>query len=102
MKHQSDEADLGMGPDAVGQPMEHRRNLDLALKHMEAALDVSQALVAQHHLRGRQVGHVGHQEQFAVHQAGLRQSVLVDVPAQLLVLQVHFDDAAQPGALRIS
>ena len=72
-------------------------SLALALEHMEVALDVGQALVAQHRLGGGQVSYVGHRQQLAVQRAGLRQSVLVDVLAQPLVLQVHLDDAAQPG-----
>ena len=64
--------------DALGQAVVHRPDLDFRLEHPEAPLDVSERLVALHHLGGRQVRRVGHQQQFAVHQARVRQSPFID------------------------
>jgi hypothetical protein len=46
-----------MGTNAIGQTVEHRGDIDLGLLHAEAALDVSQRLVA-----GRAQGPSGHPE----------------------------------------
>jgi len=95
VQHQRHEADAGVRADALGQPVEHRRNLDLGLQHMEATLDVGQALVARHDLLGAQVMHVAHQQQLAVHRLCARLGDVVDVVGEQLGLQVHPDDVGQ-------
>ena len=42
LQDQRDEADTGVGLDALGQAVEDRGDLDLGLEHLEAALDVGQ------------------------------------------------------------
>jgi hypothetical protein len=50
------------GANALGQPVEHRRNLDLGLEHLEASLNIGQALVSLDDLSGGQIRHIGHQQ----------------------------------------
>ncbi len=38
IQDQRHEADAGMGLDALGQPVEHRRNLDLRLEHLKVRI----------------------------------------------------------------
>ena len=45
MQHQREETDPRMGSDSIRQAMEDRTDLDLALEHSKAALDVGQTLV---------------------------------------------------------
>jgi hypothetical protein len=97
IQDQRQKADARVAADALGQPMQHRGDLDLGLQDLEAALDVGQALVAHHDLGGRQVLDVGHQQQLAVHGPRTRQGHRVDVVGEQLGLEVHADDARQVG-----
>ena len=47
--HQRQETDQRMGPNAIGQAVIDRGNLNLAFEYSEAALDIGQALVARDH-----------------------------------------------------
>lgn len=60
MQHECEEADQGVRLDPLGKPLEDQRDFDAGLQNLEAALDVSQALVTLHHLGGREIGHDGH------------------------------------------
>src|SRR3546814_1044662 len=80
-----------MGADALREPMEYRGDLQIALEHAKAALDVGQALVALHDLRGAEVADIGQQHQLAVETLGARDGVDIDVVAEAfgLVIGVH-------------
>ena len=47
VKHQCEEADEGVGTDALGQAVIDGGDLDFALEYTESALDVGQGLVAR-------------------------------------------------------
>jgi hypothetical protein len=68
-----------VGTNSFGQTVEHRGNLDLRLQHLEASLDVGQAFVSVDDLGGLEVGHVGYQQQLAVHHLRPCQRLGVDV-----------------------
>ena len=61
----------------------------------QAALDVCQRLVAAEHLLWLQVCHVGHQQQLAIHQLGLRLGRFVHRVGEQLALQVDLHDLGQ-------
>ncbi len=84
-----------MRPDAIGQAVEHRRDLDVGLQDPEAPLDVGQALVTRDHLGDLQVGDVGHQQQLAVEQFEVALLVLVDREAEGLNLEVDLDQVSE-------
>ena len=60
-----EEADQGMGPDAVRQAMGDQRDLNVALETPEATLDVGEALGAGDRLGRGDVGRIGQQGQLA-------------------------------------
>jgi hypothetical protein len=97
VQHQCEEADQGVGSDAVGQPMENRRDFDFALEDVEAPLDVGQALVALHHVGCARSSIVGDQHQLAIHDTRLLKVGFVDRPTELLVLEIYLDDPSQSG-----
>ncbi len=86
-----------MSANALGQPMEHWRNLDLGLKHLEAPLDVGQALVAIHDIDGLEVRHIRDQQQLAIHHLRTGQGLGVDVVGEEVGLQIDLDDLGQMG-----
>jgi hypothetical protein len=65
------EADQGVGADAVGQPMVNRRDRYVGFEDAEAALDVGEALVAGDGLGGGEVRGVGDQGELAIEELGL-------------------------------
>ena len=66
---QGHEAQHGARADALRQLVVHRCDVDLGLEDPETPLDVDLRLPALHHFLWRQVGHVGGQQQLAVHQS---------------------------------
>jgi hypothetical protein len=88
-------ADASVGADMLRQTVEHQRDLDLGFLHIQAVLDVGEALVTLHDSPGLEIGHVGHQEHLAVHRLGALQSHLGDVIGEEIGLRVDFDDLAQ-------
>lgn len=44
VEHESQEADHGVSADTVGEPVMHRRDLDVGFEHAEARLDVCRPL----------------------------------------------------------
>jgi hypothetical protein len=97
VQHERQDTDQRMRLDPLGQLVEDRRDLDVGLQHLEATLDVGQALVALHHLGGREVGHVGHEQQLAVMQPGTVQRTLVGVEGEGITREVHLDDRVEVG-----
>ncbi len=97
VQDQRDEAQAGVGLDALGPAVEHRGDLDLGLEHLEATLDVGQRLVAPHHLGRAQILDIGDQHQLAVHELRSRECGFIDRIGEQIGLQVHLDDARQAG-----
>src|SRR3546814_10925742 len=53
VQHQCEKTDQRMGADALREPMEYRGDIQIALEHAKAALDVGPALLALNDLRDR-------------------------------------------------
>ena len=92
--NQRHEANLCVRPDSVGL-LVARCNFYLRLQNPEASLNIGQCLVALHNFCGRQVRHVGHQHQLAVHQLRLCQGGLIYRVGEQIALEVHFKDVRQ-------
>ncbi len=90
VQDQGHEADAGVGADALGQAVEDRRNLDLGLQHLEAPLDVGQALVSVYDLRRAKVLNIGDQQQLAIHHMRAGQRLGVDVVSEEVGLESTF------------
>jgi len=71
VEHEGEEADQGMGPDAIRQAVMDRRDLDVGFQDAEAALDIGKALVAGNSLGGREVESIGQERQLAVEEFSL-------------------------------
>lgn len=77
IEYQGEEADEGMGANAVGQAMVNGRAFDVGFEDSEAALDICQGLVAPHRLGRGEVGRICQQGQLAVEQLGRGNGLLV-------------------------
>ncbi len=88
VKNESEEADHGVGADAIRQAVVDRGDLDVGFQHAKAALDVREALVARDGVGGREVWGVGDQREFAVEEFGLGNSLFVDVPAEPVRIEI--------------
>ena len=97
VKHQCKKADLGVGSDALGQPVVDGGDLNVGFEHPKAALDIGKALVAAHDLGGAKVGDVGEQHEFAVKALGVSDCVGVNRVAEALGLVVGVDEARELG-----
>lgn len=99
MKEQRQKTDQGVGTDTGRQSMKDRCDLDLALEHPKAALDIGQRLVARHHGLGRQIGlgQIRDQQQFAIEHPGTIEGPLVDVVAKLIGTEINPKHMAQMG-----
>ena len=97
IQDQRDEAQAGVGADALGQPVIDGSDLDLALEHSEAALDVGQRLVARDGFGGGQIGGVGDQRELAIEEFGVCYRLLVHAPAEAIGLEVGLDEAGEFG-----
>ena len=95
VQNQRHEANRCVRPDALGQAVVHRANLNFGLEHPKAPLNVGQRLVALQHLLRRQIGRIGHQQQLAIHQARMRQGFVIDRVAEQFTLEVHPHDARE-------
>lgn len=95
VEHECQEADQRVRADALRQPMEHRRDLDLALEHPEAALDVGERLVARDDLLRRVVGHVGDQYELAVNAFGAGEHLFVNAVGEEIRTQIDPQNRGQ-------
>lgn len=77
VQRQRKKADQRVRADAFGQAMVHGCDLDVALEHAEAALDISQRLVTVDDFAGVEIG-VGDQQQFPIELLGILDRVFVD------------------------
>lgn len=66
VEHEGQEADQGVGADAVWQSMVNWRDLDVGFQNAEAALDIGQLLVARDGVRCCQVRCIGDQRELAI------------------------------------
>ncbi len=95
VEDESQEADHGVGADAIRQTVMHRRNLDVGFQHAEAALDLCEALVARDGLSGGEVGGIGDQRKLAVEELGLGDGVFIDRPAEPIRIQIGLEEAGE-------
>lgn len=79
-----------MRTNALGQAVVHRANLNVVIKYLKALLNISQTLLAPHHLNRWGVG-IGHQQQLAVKQFQAKPLLLVNGVAEQIHLQFHLD-----------
>jgi putative restriction endonuclease len=78
VNHQREEADEGVGPDAVRQAVVHRRDLESVLDHAEAPLDVPELLVLRDQRRR------GHTRNLVVAATGTGKTVVAALDYQRL------------------
>ncbi len=97
IENERQEADQGVSSDEIGKAVIDGGDLQIALEHPEAALDVGEILVAGHDLIGAEVGDVCEQHQFAVEALGACDGVLGHAVAEPLGLVVGLDEARQLG-----
>ena len=97
VEDECEEADHGVGANAVGQTVMRRCDLDVGFENAEAALDVCEALVARDGLGGREIGGVGDQGELPVEKLGLCESAPIDGPAEAVGGVVGLDEAGEFG-----
>jgi len=90
---QRQEADQGVRPDAIWQPVMDRGDLDVGFQHAKAALDIGEGLVAGHGFGGRQVGGMGQERELAVEEFRARDGIFLDAPTEPVGLQVCLEEA---------
>ncbi len=66
----------------IRRPIQRKRNLQLGLQHLEAALNVGLALEPGHNFDGLEVSCVRDRQQFAVHHLRRGHSLNVDVEGE--------------------
>ena len=66
IQRQRQKADPSTRTNALGQTVVDRRDLDVALQHVESTADVGQCLAAPNDMRSGKSGHTGEQRVFAV------------------------------------
>ena len=98
VQHQCEEADEGVGTDALGLAVIDGGDLDFALEYTESALDVGQRLAARNDLDRGVVGHIRHQQQLAVHHACMCERALVDILGEFGRRQINADDVGHPSS----
>lgn len=96
VEDEGEEADAGVSPDVAGQAVEDGADLDFGLEHAEAALDVGEGLVAGDDLAGRQRC-IGDEEEFAVHEFGESEGVLVEGVGEAFAVHVGAQDVGEVG-----
>lgn len=92
---QCNEADRCVRTNSIWQPVVDRPNLCFRLEYPEATLDVGERLVVFDDVVWCEVGGVGDEQQFAVHQARVRECVVIDGIGERLALEVDAHDARQ-------
>ena len=97
VEDEGQEADHGVRADTLGQPMMHRRDLDVGFQDAEATLDVCKALVARDGVGGREVRGVGDQRQLPVEELGLGYGVVIDRPAEPIRIQIDLEEPGEFG-----
>ena len=97
VEDEGQEADHGVGADAIRQTMMHRRDLDVGFQHAEAALDIREALVARDGLGGGEVGGIGDQRKLAVEELCLGDGVFIDRPAEPICIEIGLDEPGELG-----
>jgi hypothetical protein len=86
-----------VGSDSARQSVVHRPDLDLGLEHPKAPLNIGQRLVTANDVLGAQIGCIGHQQQFAIHQARMCQGFVIYRVAKQFTFEVHLHYARQMG-----
>ena len=84
-----------MRPDAIWEPVVDRTNFNFGLQDSEAAFNVGERLIAFDDIGRREIGGIGGEQQFAVHQACMRERAFVDGVRERLALGVDAHDARQ-------
>ena len=77
--------------------MVQRLDLDLKLEHPKAPLNIDQRLVAANNVLGSQIGCIGHQQKFGIHQARMCQGFVIYPVAKQFTFEVHLHNARQMG-----
>jgi len=95
MQHQREETDASVRTNALGQSVKHRSDLDLALEHPKATLDIGQTLITLDDFSWREIIDIGEQHEFAVKGLVSSQYRLVDVPSEAIALQIHLNDRTE-------
>ena len=97
VEDEGQEADHGMGADAIGEPVVDRCDLDVGFEHAEAALDVRQTPVACDRLCGSEVRGVCDQREPAVEELGFGECVFVDRPTEAVGVKIGLEEAREFG-----
>jgi hypothetical protein len=91
VEDESEEADQGMGADAVRQTVMNRRDLNIGFQHAEAALNVGKAFVAGDGLCRGEIGRVGQEGQFAVEELRCGNGLFIECPGEAVSGNPKFD-----------
>jgi hypothetical protein len=92
VKDQGEEADQGLGADAVWQAVMDRSNLDVRFQHTEAALDVSERLLAGDGLGGCDICRIGQLRNFAIEEFRSGNGTLIHRPGEAVCGVIGFDE----------
>ena len=97
VEHEGEEADQGVGADAIRQTVMDRRYLDIGFKDSESTFDIRERLVPGDGLGGGEVGRVGQEGKFAVEEFRGGNSIIIERPGEPVSGVIGFEEAGQFG-----